>query len=122
MYGRLETIQFVITHQSSPNLLGKAGAKEQTCLHLLASRWKTHQVMANKTTCQSTFNNEFSHQLTEMVGFLLKHSDQWSRLQLQTDQEGNIPMMNAIESNDVNLCHELLKELADEQMKATKVK
>ena len=30
-------------------------------------------------------------------------------------------MMNAIESNNVNLCHELLKELADEQMKVTKV-
>ena len=52
----------------------------------------------------------------------MKHCDQKSRLQLQTDQEGNIPMMNAIESNDVNLCHELLKELGDEQMKATKVK
>ena len=45
MYGRLETIQFIIGHQSSPNLLGKAGAKGQTCLHLLASRSKTHQVM-----------------------------------------------------------------------------
>ena len=56
-----------------------------------------------------------------MCRYVLQHSDPKSRLRLQTDQEGNIPMMNAIESNNVNLCHELLKELADEQMKVTKV-
>ena len=56
-----------------------------------------------------------------MFRYVLQHSDQKFRLQLQVDKDGNIPMMNAIESNNLNLCHELLKELAGEQMKITKV-
>ena len=50
---------------------------------------------------------------------VLKRAGKDSRLQV--DRDGNIPIMNAIESHNVKLCQELLKVNSDEQMKTTKV-
>ena len=70
-------------------------------------------------SCSKIPNCDFILQTLDIIGEVLKRADKHSRLDM--DKEGNIPIMNAIESLNVNLCHELLKEEADQQLKANKV-
>ena len=55
----------------------------------------------------------------DIIREVLRRADKHARL--DGDRDGNIPIMNAIESLNTNICQELLKENADQQMKTTKV-